>query len=720
MPPTILPPAQPLRLLILGGGAVVSDLYLPALARMGWKTGVEVTDLSPVSLERVRSMHPWVRTHVAGFEEAMKDAVLRKCFDGVIVALPNYLHVQAVQAALHAGLPVLCEKPLTLNPEECLLLGGQAVELGVPLVVGMVRRYSAANQAACKALESGLIGELREVHVDHGGPYAWTSATGAFFRRENGGILSDLGVHHLDWIATLAGPLKPVAYEDDEAGGVEMSCDYRLKGADDVTVRMQLSHRFKRPDVTVLRGAKGSILVRKSDFESCEWRDAAGELRGVLKAEQPFDQKGWPVDFVSCFAQQFLDFQKRIMGGAADMASAEDAAHVMQLIDQAYTQRAKRGQAEGSERPGLPSGRCVVTGGTGFIGTVLVERLSQIGMSEIVVPVRGYQTCASVARFPVSLPKVDLMDRAAVRECVKGARWVFHLALGTADAEAFRVTVDGTRILVEEAEAAGVEAVVILSTAWVYGLHAERRVVNELSPFDPAGGSYGKSKAAMQKDSLEHAAKMERTRLVILNPTCVYGPEGKTFTRVPLDLAAQGYFAWVDGGRGTVNHVYVDNLVDAMLFTAAHPGAHGKAWLVSDGSRTWREFLSALLPKPAAEYLDYPAEHFRELAGRSKLRLKQLLRALAGFPPLRRWVRERSLVSWFQKRLSIRPPVPAQAGSAAESAKPEPVPWLLDLFGPAATVVDASALKSLGWIPRVDFPESMKRTREWLAQNQWD
>jgi predicted dehydrogenase/nucleoside-diphosphate-sugar epimerase len=712
---------EPLRLILLGAGAVTREFYLPALERLGWQGQVLALDPSESALSELQSCFPQVKVRRGGHELlGTGDLKAGASYAAVVVASPNVHHVAGVSAALEAGFPVLCEKPLALKPEECLLLGRLAAERGLPLVAGMVRRYSAANLAALKALRSGLIGALREIHVDHGGPYAWTSATGAFFRRENGGILSDLGVHHLDWISTMACPLKPVAYEDDAAGGVEMTCDYRLEGAGDVAVRMQLSHRFKRPDVTVLRGDKGSILLRKADFESCEWRDAAGELRGVLKAEQAFDQKDWPVDFVSCFAQQFLDFQKRIQGGAPDMASAEDAAHVMQLIDHAYSQRAEP-QAEDAGRPGLPSGRCVVTGGTGFIGTVLVERLAQLGMGEIVVPVRGYQTCASVARFPVSLPKVDLMDREAVRECVKGARWVFHLALGATDDEAFRITVDGTRILVEEAEAAGVEAVVILSTAWVYGLHPERRVVNEQSPFEPAGGNYGRSKAAMQKAALEQAAKMKRTRLVILNPTCVYGPEGKTFTRLPIDLAAQGQFAWVEGGRGTVNHVYVDNLVDAMLLTAVHPDAHGKAWLASDGCRTWREYLSALLPGPAESYPDYDAAYFRELARHSKLSLKQLLRALAGFPPLRRWVRERGLVKWMRKRISfIRPAAPAKAGSVPGAARPAPVPWLLDLFGPSATVVDASALRSLGWVPRVDFHEGMKRTGEWLARSRWD
>jgi predicted dehydrogenase/nucleoside-diphosphate-sugar epimerase len=707
-----------MRLIILGAGAVVREFYLPALERLNWTRDILVIDVCDGALSSLRKDYPWLMVQRGSTEILSSDLNLRTAYDAVIIALPNSLHVDAVATALEAGYSVLCEKPLALRNEDCIMLGRVASDRKLVLAVGMVRRHSAAAQALRHALQQRFLGRLLEIDVDHGGPYAWTSVSGAFFRKENGGILTDLGVHHLDWIFSITGPLEFVSYEDDAAGGVEASCDYRLKSASGIPVRIRLSHRFKRPDVTRFRCERGSLMLRKSKFDTCEWQSADGLLSGGLCHKGAFSDPSWPHDFVSCFAEQFLHFDKAVRGDASSVITAFEAAATMRLIDTAYRNRRIKACSPGKDdRPSLPHGRCLVTGGTGFIGSVLLERLAFLGMDELVVPVRGYQTCASAARFPVSLPKVDLTDREAIRACVNGVRWIFHLALGASDEDAFRITVEGTRILVEEAEAAGVEAVVILSTAWVYGLHKSPRIVTEQSPLDPVEGEYASSKAAMQKACLQLACQMKRTRLIILNPTCVYGPEGKTFTRMPVDLEFSGHFAWVEGGRGTANYIYVDNLVDAMLLTAVHPDAHGKAWLASDGHCSWRKFLSSFLSKDADKYPDYPSEYYKRLENQSNLSVRQLFNHLYGFPPLRRWLRERSIVRVIRKLFSLQLSLPARS-EASISAMNSPVWWLPNLFGPTATIFDASELRDLGWASKVDFDEGMKRTREWLAQNQ--
>lgn len=707
-----------MRIIILGAGAVVRSFYLPALERLKWTQDILVVDASCEALKALQAEFPWAQVREGTDVLLNHEPEFKKAYDAVVIALPNALHVSSVIRALEAGFPVLCEKPLALSETDCRKLGDVAAACGLTLAVGMVRRHSAAAKAVSRAIKERFLGDLLEVDVDHGGPYAWTSVSGAFFRRENGGILADLGVHHLDWIASMIGRLEPVSYQDDSSGGVEASCEYRLKSQAGVKVRLSLSHRFKRPDVTRFICERGSIILRKSDFESCSWLGQDGLLGGQLSIQNAFSNPAWPLDFVSCFAEQFKCFYDTINEKPQPIVTAHEAAETMALIESAYQARTHKPSLEvNSERPVIAPGRCVITGGTGFIGTALLERLTQIGFDDLVVPVRGYQTCASAARFPVQLPKVDLSNRQAVRECVKGARWIFHLALGVAGDEAFRITVDGTRILVEEAEAAGVEAIIILSTSWVYGQNEKPSVVDEKSPYDPAGGIYGSSKAVMQKNCLRYAQKMKKTRLVVLNPSCVYGPEGKTFTLLPGELAAQGQFAWVQSGSGTVNYVYIDNLLDAMLLAATHQQAHGKAWLVSDGTCSWRDFLAHLLPKPADEYPDYPVDYFRRLQRESKMTFKQLLRQLLAFPPLRRWLRERSIVSWLRKVLPIKKVenLSSEIRQNLTATQPVPAAWLVDLYGLSHTVYDSTAIRGLGWKSTVTLAQGMKYTQEWLA-----
>src|SRR5205823_2530093 len=212
------------------------------------------------------------------------------------------------------------------------------------------------------------------------------------------------------------------------------------------------------------------------------------------------------------------------------------------------------------------------------------------------------------------LARVDLLDRDAVRRSVRGARYVFHLAYGRDGSDAARVTVRGTRNVVEAAAEAGAEAVVVLSTMYVFGHPDAAGEVGESWPYDPAGGEYGRSKARAERWCLRRAADSAKTRIVVLNPSCVYGPGGKTYTRLPVELARQGAFCWVEGGRGTANYCYVDNLVDAIMRAAASVPAHGRRMIVNDGTCSWRDFLRPLLGPWADRLPSYTRAELRQLS----------------------------------------------------------------------------------------------------------
>src|ERR1017187_7574727 len=128
------------RLLILGGGAVVRLLHAPALARLGWCGRAKVLEVSEKARENLRTEFPDLATEAGDFREVLADPRVRGTFDGVVVALPNRLHEEAVKLAVKAGLPVLCEKPLAMGRESGLQLAALAAECRCPLSVAMVRR----------------------------------------------------------------------------------------------------------------------------------------------------------------------------------------------------------------------------------------------------------------------------------------------------------------------------------------------------------------------------------------------------------------------------------------------------------------------------------------------------------------------------------------------------------------------------------------------------
>jgi nucleoside-diphosphate-sugar epimerase len=382
------------------------------------------------------------------------------------------------------------------------------------------------------------------------------------------------------------------------------------------------------------------------------------------------------------------------------------------------------------------AGRVCVTGATGFIGSHLVERLDASGQCEIVAPVRSYRTCAPIARFPIRMPRVDLLDYEQVRNSVAGARFVFHLAYGRDGPQQERVTIEGTRNVVEAAIETGAEAVVVLSTIYVFGQPAAE--VDEAWPYHPIGGVYGTSKALTERWCLHRAQAAGHTRIVVLNASCVYGPGGDAYTALPARLATEGSLCWISNGRGTANYLYVDNLIDAMLLAVTNREAHGRRFIVNDGTTTWRSFLGLLLGYTAEQLPTYSAKELRELhRHRHRPNLVDVARIAMADQSVRTALRETRVgeaMLWGAEHAT--PGVMARMrrgwhGSAPAPSRPKaqehhaqatqtnlPPVWLADLYGPAQTVFRPDAAREvLGWAPRVSLEQGMHATRAWVDEN---
>lgn len=713
--------SAPPRLLLLGGGAVVREYYLPALRALGWLPAALVADPSGPALAAIRREQPGAALWQVDYAAALAGLAALPGFDAAVVALPNWLHEEAVLACLDRGLHVLCEKPLALSEAACRRMGAAAERAGRVLAVGMVRRLLPSFSAAREALAQGLIGELRAIDIEDGGPFAWGSESGAFFRPESGGVLADMGVHYLDLAAELAGPLTPLRVWHDGRGGVEANCAVELSAPGGVAVRIALSRTRPLRNTAIIRGALGELVVEKDGFERCRWRRGDGALGGELAPGAPPAPGPWPTAFHACFARQLTEFAAAIAGERPPPVSAAEAAASAAIIEWAYRPGPPRPAPGG---PGLPAGASVVTGGTGFIGAHLVGRLAELGHAPIRVPVRGYRTCAEAARFPVELPRADLLDYDAARATVEGARYVFHLAYGREGDDAARVTVEGTRNVVEAAIAAGCACVVVLSTVFVFG-QPPGAAVDEGWPYRPAGGEYGRSKAEMERWCLERAASSGATRVAVLNPACVYGPRGRTYTATPVELARAGRFAWVEGGRGRANYLHVDNLVDAMLLAAASPAAHGRRLIISDGATSWRLLLGPMLGGLAERLPSYGAEELRGLARRQpRPSLLDVARVAAAN---QRVIDTLARTAAFELASAAAPRLIGRARrfrrasqSAVAAAPPAAAPalppdWLAEIYGPADTLYLATqARELLRWSPRIDLPAGLGQTVAWL------
>jgi nucleoside-diphosphate-sugar epimerase len=286
------------------------------------------------------------------------------------------------------------------------------------------------------------------------------------------------------------------------------------------------------------------------------------------------------------------------------------------------------------------------------------------------------------------------------------------------------VTIEGTKNLVEAAITAGAESIVILSTMYVFGFPAGGTPVDESFPYRPYGGEYGTSKAQMEQWCLERAKTSGKTRIVVLNPTCVFGPGGGAYTVLPVDLARQHLFCWINGGDGLCNFTYVRNVVDAVIAAAESESAHGQRFIINDGVMPWREFFAPLLAPLQMEIPDYSLERFKSLPRLGPpFRVKDLVSAALSAGEVRSVIKRSALARKMIARVPQdhtlrRSRVPqTEIGTAPKAAdQAYPPDWLLDLYSPSAAVFSsAKAKKILHWSPAIGYAAASEETVRWLS-----
>lgn len=706
-----------MRFVILGGGAVTTELYLPALRAMGRLADVTVVDREPAAHQAVFAAASFVRDDYRSWLDAQPVVRENAC---LVVALPNQLHVEASRLGLANGWNVLCEKPLALEARDCADLAAMAERSGRRLLVAMSRRYLASLRLAREMVTTGELGAVRAIEIRDCVPFAWRPRSFAFFAREAGGVLADMGVHYLDYVETLLGPLMPVAYEDDARGGIEASAAFRLRAVD-VPISMRLSRLRETGAWLRIRCTRGEVLVEKTRESDVLVRMPGRPARRIV-VERPFEDAGWPSGFIGSYAQMLSDVERAIAGAPSAIATAADAGRTAALIEWAYARRPAHTAPIACPVGSRSSGRMLVTGGTGFIGGHLVERLATNGAA-VRVAARTPGRCANVARFPVALCPIELLDRRSVAAAVEGCRIVYHLACGRDGPDPARITIEGTRNVVEAAIAAGAACVVVLSSMYVFGFPRTNAPVDESFSYRPFGGEYGRSKAKMERWCLARARTSGRTRIVVLVPTCVLGPGGGAYTTLPVDLARKGQLCWIDGGRGAANYVYVDNLVDAMLLAAEKPAAHGERFIVNDGTVTWRELLGPLVAPLGATVPDIPLADFARLPRYGfPFRARDLLNAIVEAPEVRRVAKRSALVRQAFARLqSMKDGACAASPRTIQPAGPideAPPAWLAELFTSRQTRFSAAKARAvLGWRSRVELVTAQAATVAWLVES---
>ena len=128
------------------------------------------------------------------------------------IALPTYLHAEASCAAMRAGLHVLCEKPMALDPEQCAQMIRVSRETGKTLMVGQCLRFWPAYEHLKACVEDERYGAPVCGYFWRGGDTpAWSFENWLRDEGRSGGCILDQHVHDVDTIHWLFGPPEAVS-----------------------------------------------------------------------------------------------------------------------------------------------------------------------------------------------------------------------------------------------------------------------------------------------------------------------------------------------------------------------------------------------------------------------------------------------------------------------------------------------------------------------------
>jgi nucleoside-diphosphate-sugar epimerase len=215
--------------------------------------------------------------------------------------------------------------------------------------------------------------------------------------------------------------------------------------------------------------------------------------------------------------------------------------------------------------------KVLVTGGSGFVGSRLIESLLESGHDVTIFdknPSRFYPSLVCLG---------DVRNLAQLVAAVRGKDLIFHLAAEHRDDVSpvslyYEVNVGGAENLIKALDATPCQRVIFTSSVAVYPLNAG--TPNEDSPTCPFN-PYGKSKLAAERVFKKWGESRPEVSVTVIRPCVVFGERNRGNVYNLLKQISRGRFMMVGNGHNRKSMAYVDNLVSFLQSRmTATPGWH--------------------------------------------------------------------------------------------------------------------------------------------------
>jgi len=324
--------------------------------------------------------------------------------------------------------------------------------------------------------------------------------------------------------------------------------------------------------------------------------------------------------------------------------------------------------------------KVALTGASGYTGGHILKRLLARG-NTVKALVRDASITPELKASGAELVTGVLGNTDHARRLVEGCDAVMHVAAvyrtaGHPDSYYREVNVEGTRKLLEAAVEAGVRRFVHTSTVGVHG-DVENPPADETAPVAPSD-IYQETKA--EADAM--AREFGRTRgieVAIVRPGAIYGP-GETRLLKVFRGIARGRYAVVGSGKPHYHLVYIDDLVDGFLLALDRPEAAGETFIIAGPTSLSQDDLAREVAQATGGSVwpvhipAWPIQRLGDL-------VEAICIPLGLEPPIHRrrvdfWVKNRSFSIEKARRL-------------------------------------------LGYAPKVDVTEGIRRTALWYREHGW-
>jgi myo-inositol 2-dehydrogenase / D-chiro-inositol 1-dehydrogenase len=261
--------------------------------------------------------------------------------DAVIIASPTSTHVDLIDAAIDAGMPALCEKPIDLDIARVDALRDKANASKTPIALGFNRRFDPHFAEAHRRVRAGDIGSLEQLLIISRDP----APASVEYLAVSGGIFRDQTIHDFDMARFFVGDIVSVTaqgfnqFSDDIRGLSDYDAvSVTMRGVNDESVTI-INSRHSLHGFDQRIEAFGSLgMVRVENITDTVVRHYTADF---VEAREPY-QNFFLQRYMDSYRIELSEFIKKIQGEASTSPTFEDGRQAL-LIANAATESAKTG-----------------------------------------------------------------------------------------------------------------------------------------------------------------------------------------------------------------------------------------------------------------------------------------------------------------------------------------------------------------------------------------